>query len=199
MTATNAETAPARKARIRELALARRDGLSPSWRAEASARLAAHADAIPVGSGQVVSGFWPIRSEIDPRRLMDALAARGAVLALPVVIDRRTIVFRRFDAASELVAGGFGTMAPGPEAETVDPDVMLVPLAAFDTTGNRIGYGAGHYDRAVAALVARGREPPLIGIAFDCQRVEAIAAEAHDVPLDTVLTETGLYRCGSRG
>lgn len=187
MDATSAD-----KADIRAMALARRDALGADRHSRAAQVLADHADAIGFEDGDIVSGFWPIRSEIDPRPLMEALAARGATIALPAVIDRQTIVFRRHDPDAMLVAGSFGTMAPGPEAEALNPDLMLVPLSAFDDAGNRIGYGAGHYDRAIARLHARGRSPRLVGLAFECQRVDRVPAEPHDVPLHTVLTENGL-------
>lgn len=180
------------KADIRAMALSRRDALGADRHTHAAQALAGQADAIGFKPGDIVSGFWPIRSEIDPRPLMEALAARGAMIALPAVIDRQTIVFRRHDPDMPLVTGSFGTRAPGPEAEELDPDLMLVPLSAFDDAGNRIGYGAGHYDRAIARLHAKGRSPRLVGLAFECQRVERVPAEPHDVPLHTVLTENGL-------
>jgi len=182
------------KDRLRTQALARRDGLDPGLRAQISAGLARAAGGLGLAPGSVVSGFWPIRSEIDPRPLMDALAEGGARLCLPAILDRATIVFREYVPGMPLVAMGFGTRGPGAEAAILDPDAMLVPLAAFDGAGNRIGYGAGHYDRAIARLHARGRVPRLIGTAFDCQQVDAVPAEAHDAPLGEILTESGLRR-----
>jgi len=117
---------------------------------------------------------------------------RGARLCLPVVLDRETIVFRDLLRGAQMVDTGFGTAGPGEEAEILDPALMLVPLSAFDGNGNRIGYGAGHYDRAIARLRAKGKTPRLIGIAFACQEVEAVPAEPHDAPLDAILTEVGL-------
>lgn len=199
MTGAHNNGRKAAKAALRERALSRRDALAAGTRARAAEVLASHADALPLENGAIVSGFWPIRSEIDPRPLLDALAARGATIALPAVIDRRTIVFRRYAPDVALVAGSFGTFAPGPEAEPLDPDLMLMPLAAFDDAGNRIGYGGGYYDRAIARLHAAGRRPRLVGLAFECQRVEAVPAEPHDVPLHTALTENGLQEFARRG
>lgn len=187
------------KAMLRANALARRDALPDAVRTQAAQVLAEAAPAIEALPGRIVSGFWPIRSEIDPRPLMDALADRGATITLPAVIDRQTITFRRYDAKTPLVPGGFGTMAPGPDAETLDPDIMLVPLSAFDGAGNRIGYGAGHYDRAIARLHGMGKRPHLIGLAFACQRVEAIPVEPHDVPLNAIITENGLQAFAAPG
>lgn len=181
------------KAFIRKQCLALRDGLDATWRVEMSLHMADVAgDAIVLEPGIIVSGFFPIRSEADIRPLMARLAARGAHLCLPVVLDRETIVFRALLPGAELVDTGFGTRGPAPEAAVLDPDLLLVPLSAFDASGHRIGYGAGHYDRAIARLREKGRHPRLIGIAFDCQEVAEVPAEAHDVRLEAVLTESGL-------
>ena len=143
---------------------------------------------------EIVSGFWPMRSEVDVRPLMYALRDKGSRLALPAILDKTTIVFRELVRGAELIDMGFGTHGPGPDAEVLDPGLMLVPLAAFDIRGHRIGYGAGYYDRAIARLISKGRKPQLIGIAFDCQQVDEVPDEAHDVPLDAILTESGLRR-----
>ncbi len=119
------------------------------------------------------------------------LEQSGASLALPAVIDRETIVFRAYLPGRALVPGGFGTMAPDKDAAVVDPDILLMPLSVFDAHGNRIGYGAGHYDRAIAKLIEKGRKPLLIGVAFSLQEEAMVPAEDHDVPLDGVVTETG--------
>ena len=87
---------------------------------------------------------------------------------------------------------GFGTAGPGPEAEVLDPTLMLVPLAAFDARGHRIGYGGGYYDRAIERLHGKGIAPRLTGIAFDCQEVELVPDEGHDVQLHAILSESGL-------
>lgn len=182
------------KDRLRTQALARRDALDPGFRARVSAGLGEAAGTLGVSPGIVVSGFWPIRSEIDLRPLMAALAEGGARLCLPAILDCTTIAFREYVPGMPLVDMGFGTKGPGAEAAILDPDLMLAPLAAFDAAGNRIGYGAGHYDRAIARLHAKGRFPRLIGTAFDCQQVDTVPAEAHDAPLGEILSESGLRR-----
>lgn len=181
------------KKALRRDALARRDALDTGYRIEASLKMAeTAAREIPVESGAVVSGFWPIRSEVDVRPLLFAFMQAGARICLPAIIDRETIVFRNLVRSAPMIDMGFGTMGPGPEAEVLDPVLMFVPLAAFDAKGNRIGYGAGYYDRAITRLRAKEIEPELIGVAFDCQEVESVPAEPHDVPLARILTETGL-------
>lgn len=183
----------AEKARLRGERLAARDALTPAERQQKSQSITAHgASGIPFAPGTVISGFMPIRSEVDTRSLMEALRTRGGRLVLPVVLDRETIVFRAFEADTPLVKTGFGTTGPGEDAAVLDPDILLVPLSVFDGQGQRIGYGAGHYDRAIARLHGKGRFPILIGVAFDCQEVPSVPAEPHDVPLHAVLTESGL-------
>jgi 5-formyltetrahydrofolate cyclo-ligase len=184
------------KALIRAEALARRDALAEDFRIETAMAIADAAGAIcglfDVTPGTILSGFLPIRSEIDARPLMAALRAKGAQLCLPAVLSKTEIAFRRFDRKAVLVPAGFGTFAPPAEAEVMEPAVMLVPLSAFDARGHRIGYGAGHYDRAIARLIDKGAAPRLIGLAFACQQVDAVPDEPHDRPLDAILTEDGL-------
>jgi len=186
------------KKQLRREALARRDALNPQWRIEASLKMAEMAkDHIDPGPGAVVSGFWPMRSEVDVRPLMFALREKGARLCLPALLDKTTMVFRELVRGALLVDMGFGTAGPGKEAEVLDPSIMLVPLAAFDRRGHRIGYGAGYYDRAIARLHEKGAAPRLIGIAFGCQEVTEVPDESHDVMIPEILTESGLRRLGT--
>lgn len=181
------------KAQYRNERLAVRDAIPADERIEKGLAMAAHGgDAIDVQPGTIVSGFLPIRSEADIRPLMERLRERGARLCVPVILDRTTIVFRELVLGAALIASGFGTSGPGPDAAVLDPEIMLVPLSAFDRIGNRIGYGAGHYDRAIDRLHQKALNPRLIGIAFDCQEVPSVPAEPHDVRLDAILTESGL-------
>ena len=182
------------KKQLRAEALARRDALDPQWRIEASLGMAEWAQRIPVEPGDVVSGFWPMRSEVVVRPLMFAFREQGARICLPAILDRTTIVFRELVRGADLVDMGFGTYGPGPDAEVLQPVLMLVPLAAFDARGHRIGYGAGYYDRAIAKLQAGPRPPRLVGIAFDCQQVELVPDQPHDIVIPEMLSESGLRR-----
>lgn len=181
------------KAALRKAALLARNALPEAYRQNAAQAIIPHLlDKVELPEACIISGFWPIRSEIDPRPLMRTLEARGIRLCLPAVLDAQTIEFRAMSFGDALVETGFGTLGPAADAAVVDPDVMLVPLAAFDPSGNRIGYGAGYYDRAIAALHHKNKIPLLIGVAFDAQRVDQIAQEPHDVALKYILTESGL-------
>lgn len=183
------------KRELRREALARRDALDPSFRIEAALEMTEFArNSIEVEPGAVASGFWPMRSEVDVRPLMFALRENGARLCLPAILDKTTMIFRELVRGAALVDMGFGTAGPGDEAEALDPSIMLVPLAAFDTRGHRIGYGAGYYDRAISRLTDAGHAPRLIGIAFDCQEVPTVPDEPHDVIIPEILTESGLRR-----
>lgn len=180
------------KKSLRAEALARRDALAADTRIEGSIGMADRVETLGIEPGTTVSGFWPMRSEVDVRPLMAALSDRGCRICLPAILDKTTIVFRELLRETPMIDMGFGTMGPHEGAIVLDPTVMLVPMAAFDGRGHRIGYGAGYYDRAIAALQARGIHPRLIGIAFDCQQVELVPNEDHDVQLTEMLTESGL-------
>lgn len=181
------------KAAIRKERLALRDAIDPVERLEKSLAIAGFGEVISFDPGTVISGFMPIRSEADIRPLMDWLRKRGARICVPVVLDKETILFRELRPDVELVDTGFGTRGPGPDAAELDPELLLMPLSAYDAAGNRIGYGAGHYDRAIDKLRKKGLKPRLIGIAFDCQEVASVPAEPHDVGLTAIITESG-YR-----
>jgi 5-formyltetrahydrofolate cyclo-ligase len=174
---------------LRAAALARRNALSAEARADAARAMAARGIPVEIGGGATVSGYWPIRCEIDPIPLMRHLAAQGAQLALPVITGRdQPLIFRAWSLDTQLLRGQLGIMEPSPQSALVQPDIVLVPLAAFDRAGHRIGYGAGHYDRTLVQL--RALKPIVsIGLAFAVQEIETIPTLPHDVRLDYVLTE----------
>jgi len=177
------------KADFRTAALARRDALTASDRAAAAQAIAARGWPIEIKRGVVVAGYSPIRNELDPIPLMQALVARGAQLALPAVMARgKSLAFRAWSFGDRLMLGPLGILEPSPAAAERIPDLVLVPLAAFDRAGHRIGYGAGHYDFTLAHL--RKRKANLaIGLAFAAQEIPAVPTAEHDVRLDVVLTE----------
>ena len=181
------------KADLRTAALAKRDALSDKQRAAAAKAVATKGLPIEIAPGIIVSGYSPIRSEIDPIPLMRALAAQGARLALPAVMARgKSLAFRAWSPDDRLMLGPLGIPEPSPAAAELVPDIMLVPLAAFDRLGHRIGYGAGHYDYTLAHL-RKIKAIAAIGLAFAAQEVKSVPALQHDVALDYVLTETELF------
>ena len=185
------------KNELRVAALARRDALSGQERAGAALAIAARMPPLDVTPATIVAGYAPIRSEIDPVQLMQAFAARGATLAMPVISARNvSLVFRRWTPGDALVRGAFGISEPPATASEVIPDIVLVPLAAFDRAGHRIGYGAGYYDRTLARL-RQQKTITAIGLAFAMQEIPQVPALSHDVRLDYVLTEADLF--GFRG
>ena len=181
------------KAKLRRDALARRDTLPPELRQAAAEAIACRDFPLEIRPGVLVSGFSSIGSEINPVPLMRRLAERGARLALPVVIGRgRALVLRAWAFGEPLGKGVWGIREPPSEAAEVDPDILLVPLAAFDRAGHRIGYGAGHYDHTFAHL-RKSHAVTGIGLAFSIQETPAIPALSHDVALDFVLTEKEVF------
>jgi 5-formyltetrahydrofolate cyclo-ligase len=185
--------APVSKSDLRAAGLTARDALSDAQRAAAALAVTARGLPFEFAPGSIVSGYSPIRSEIDPVPLMRALAAQGARLALPAVMARgKSLAFRAWSAGDRLMLGPLGILEPSPAAAELIPDIMLVPLAAFDRAGHRIGYGAGHYDYTLAHL--RKMKPiAAIGVAFAVQEIETVPALPHDVALDYVLTETEVF------
>lgn len=177
---------------FRRGALAQRDALTPEARANAAGRVAAQTLPLELPRGTIVAGYSPINSEFDPFPLMRALADKGATLALPVVIARdHALIFRVWNPDEGLVRGTYGIFQPSSDADEVDPDIVLVPLAAFDRAGHRIGYGRGYYDRTLENLRA-SKKITVIGLAFAVQEIETVPRLPHDEQLDCVLTEREL-------
>jgi len=177
------------KEQLRREALARRDALPPDARQAAAEAIAARQFPLAIATGMIVSGFMPLKGEINPLPLMRKLAGQGARLALPVVAGRgKPLVMREWVFGEPLIAGVWGIREPKPKAAVVDPDILLVPLLAFDRAGHRVGYGAGYYDLTLAQL--RARKPVIaVGLAFAAQEVPAVPATPRDALLDLVLTE----------
>ncbi|MGJ4964192.1 5-formyltetrahydrofolate cyclo-ligase [Bradyrhizobium sp. HKCCYLRH3061] len=177
------------KQQLRAAALAARDALSDEARSAAAQAIAVRGLPFALEPGQVVSGYAPIRNELDPVPLMRVLAAKGARLALPVILARgHSLSFRAWSPGDRLTLGSLGIPEPSPVAAELVPDVMLVPLAAFDRTGHRIGYGGGYYDYTFSHL-RKTHHLIGVGLGFAVQETEAVPALAHDAALDYVLTE----------
>ncbi len=165
---------------------------------EAGERLAGHvlarAGALGLGSGVAVSAYWPMKNEMDVRPLLAALAELGCVVALPVVAGKgKPLLFRRWRPGMVLRSASFGLSEPGASEPEVVPRIVFAPLLAFDRRGNRIGWGAGFYDRTLAGL--RARDPvTAVGVAYAAQELASVPADAHDQPLDWIATERELTK-----
>jgi 5-formyltetrahydrofolate cyclo-ligase len=177
------------KAELRAEALHRRDALPAAMRAGAAEQIATRAFPLPIAKGTIVAGFMPMKTEINPLPLMRKLAEAGAQLALPAIAGRgQPLVMRAYAFGDELARGQWGIREPKPDAAQVDPDILIVPLAAFDRRGHRIGYGAGYYDMIIKALRAK-KDITAVGIAFAAQEIREVPATPRDERLDFVLTE----------
>ncbi|MFG1399640.1 5-formyltetrahydrofolate cyclo-ligase [Roseixanthobacter pseudopolyaromaticivorans] len=188
----------AEKSALRRAALARRAAMGEEARSHASQRAALNAMSLLENvQGRVVSLFAPFRDEIDTAPLAALLWDAGAIVALPVVLSRdEPLLFRRWQAGDALdLVGAYRIPTPAPDAPEVVPQDLIVPLAAFDARGFRIGYGAGHYDRTLAGLRAGG-PVRAFGYAFSCQEVREVPEEPHDERVDGMITEAGLFLCG---
>jgi len=177
------------KASLRRGAAAARDVLPAEARQAAAQAIAARKFPLPVSPGVIVSGFMPLKSEISPLPLMRQLAEQGARLALPRIVGRgQPLSMRAWQFGGPLDRGQWGIREPKPEAPEVDPDILLVPLLAFDRAGYRIGYGAGYYDITISRLRSL-KKIVAVGIAFAAQEVAEIPRTPRDERLDLVLTE----------
>lgn len=184
-----------RKDAFRAAARLRREAALGAGPADAGERLADHFEAAMAEMGlqgpSTISGFWPLKDEIDLRPLLARLHGRGWTCALPVVTGRdRPLTFRRWAPGDRLEDGGFATRQPAPGQPEVTPHVVLAPLLAFDARGYRVGYGGGYYDRTLEIL-RRGGPVIAVGAAFAGQQVEAVPHGQYDQPLDWVVTEAG--------
>jgi 5-formyltetrahydrofolate cyclo-ligase len=186
---TNIAETHSPKARLRQEAIARRDALPAAERAAAAEAIAARPFPVAILPGLVVSGFSPMKTEINPLPLMRKAAGLGAQLALPAIAGRgKPLIMRAYAFGDELARGQWGIREPKPDAPEVAPDILIVPLAAFDRAGHRIGYGAGYYDMTINTLRA-GKKVTAVGIAFAAQEIASIPASGRDARLDFVLTE----------
>ncbi len=187
------------KADLRRRALAARQSAHEAA-TDAGEQLVEHFPFELLGPDAIVSAYWPLPGEIDPRPLMAALAARGARLALPVIVAPGSpLIFREWQDGEKLEPRAFGLMEPPESAPELVPDILLVPLLAIDPDGNRLGFGKGYYDRTLAGLRAAGA-PLAVGLAYEAQMVAAVPVDEFDQPLDWLVTEVRagrLDRCGA--
>jgi len=177
------------KSIVRKDALIRRDAIPAAERAQAAEAIAARGLPLAIKPATIVSGFMPLKTEINPLPLMRRFEAAGAQLALPAIAGRgKPLIMRAFAFGDALASGQWGIREPKADAAEVAPDILLVPLLAFDRNGQRIGYGAGYYDMTIAKFRAMKRVVA-VGIAYAAQEIAQVPVSERDARLDLVLTE----------
>ena len=183
------------KAALRIQALAARASLDHAERADAAMAAANHFFAsIELQPSDIVAAYWRIRDELDCQPILIRLMDGNQTVVLPVVLGlEEPLELRVWEQGASLYESGFGTLAPSELAPKAEPDIVIMPLLGFDSQGTRLGYGGGYYDRTLAGMKKR---PKLIGLAFSAQELEHIPREAHDVPLDAIVTEAGVRQFG---
>ena len=175
------------KAEARAEAFARRKLADRSVTEAANAHLV---EAVRKARGKALSGYWPIRTELDPRPALHDLAETHEI-CLPVVDGPgQPLSFRRWTPETPMKAGAFGAMIPDTD-QTMEPVILIVPLAAFDPSGYRLGYGGGFYDRTLERLCRKG-PVTAIGFAYDIQMCQSVPREDTDQKLDLLVTESGV-------
>jgi 5-formyltetrahydrofolate cyclo-ligase len=182
---------------LRERALADRAAIAEGPPRDAAARAKRRIGELLPAEDLVVAGFWSMGSEIDCRSILDAIHAAGYRCCLPVVAKPRApLMFRRWEPEMTLIPGAYGEKIPPPEIPEVAPDVLLVPGLLFDRRGFRLGYGAGYYDRTLAALRA-SKSITAIGLAYAGQLADDVPHDGSDEPLDWIVTEAETIGCAT--
>ncbi|WP_319412954.1 5-formyltetrahydrofolate cyclo-ligase [uncultured Cohaesibacter sp.] len=170
-----------------------RNAISPDDHATASAaicnNLLKYLAMASLPGSACIGLFSPVQSEVNVALLEAPLRARGCRLALPVTVGATGMIFRLWEEGAGLVDAGYGTVGPDVSAPELLPDCLLMPLLAFDSRCNRLGYGAGHYDRYISERIIQNSRPHLVGLAFALQKLDKIPVGEYDLPLDAILTE----------
>ena len=150
---------------------------------------------VPLKTPCVISGYWPVKGEINVLPLLETLRTHGHTCVLPHVVDKLTpLIFYKWDSKTPMIQGAYGIQEPDPKASSIIiPDIILVPLLAFDTDGHRLGYGGGHYDRTIEYLKAM-RKITVVGISFAYQQFDTVPIESHDHTMDYIVTERNVFK-----
>lgn len=184
------------KAALRIRARTARASLDHGERADAAVAAARHFfDGITLQASDIVAAYWRIRDELDCQPILVKLMDSNQTVVLPVVVGpEEPLELRVWEQGASLYESGFGTLAPSELAPRAEPDIVIMPLLGFDKSGTRLGYGGGYYDRTLAGMK---KKPKLIGLAFAAQELDRIPREAHDIPLDAIVTEAGVRHFGA--
>jgi len=183
---------------LRQALIEKRAALSRATLDEYRRRIDTHLQRAFVDLAHGVIAFcWPYKNEYDSRHLLAALRRQGAVTALPAIVAPKTpLVFREWHPGVVLEPGPLGIPFP-PDSREVRPDTVLLPVVGFDAGGYRLGYGGGYFDRTLAAIA---RRPRVIAVGYEFMFIESIHPQPHDIPVDYVVTERGIYtRNGDAG
>lgn len=184
------------KRQMRTDLIRRRSAIEPDYALSSAQSLLSFIRRMEIPAGSTVSAYWPMKSEIDVRPVMHFLHEAGMTVCLPVVTEKgEAMLFRRWAPEETLVVGMYGVEQPGENCEAVVPDVLLLPLVAFDRNGGRLGYGGGFYDRTLVRLRREGLHR-IGGVAFAMQEVEKVPQEETDETLDFIVTEKEFIEVG---
>lgn len=194
---TSNDSTPTAKARLRAELKGRRAAISPADRHAASLAIAQHAFTLPeIGAARTVFCYVSFGSEVETHAILERLLHEGRTVLVPRLVDRERMIARELRAFGELEAGPMGILAPaaGPESLAI-ADVALTPGLGFTRCGDRIGFGAGYYDR----WFARNAGTLRVALAFDCQMVDTLPTSATDARLDRIVTESGVLQTRREG
>lgn len=186
---------PQDKKQLRTHFLALRTAIAKDDAAKAAQAVSRHALALLDASHRRIAAYVPVRGEIDTLSLCAQLHERGHMLCLPHITGAgKQLVFRQWDIDMPLETGRYDIAEPPESQPLLMPDVVLLPLVAFDSQGVRLGYGGGYYDATLDAWRSAGRKPLCVGLAYACQQAQALPRDTHDQRLDAVITEEGIMR-----
>ncbi len=144
---------------------------------------------LPITKSDKIAGYFPVNNELDIMLLLEILSDQKNIIALPCVNeDTKHLTFREYKIGDQLYKNKFGILEPGKYSHIIMPDIVIVPLVAFDEDCYRIGYGGGYYDKTISIL-HENIEIISIGVGYDFQKIKKLPRESHDIPLDCIITE----------
>ena len=182
------------KQKLRKYFLDKRKNISNHYAQKVSNKVTKYFNSIIDNySISVVAGFYPFRNEINTLPLLKVFISNGYKTCLPVTpLEEKILQFREWTPKKNLIRGKYGILEPNQDCNTIEPDLLLVPLLAYDKFGHRLGYGGGYYDQTLKILISRKKNITSIGVAFKIQRFKKLPVDTFDIPLDAVIDEDGL-------
>ncbi len=186
-------TLTSEKRKLRQQMQQKRTQISHAMAATAAQAVARHfADHPILAFTESFAGYSAMRGEIDVLPVFEMMGKWDKLTALPCIRPEKSLLFREWSLGEPLVRSQVGSMEPLATNPATIPALVLVPLLAFDGDGYRLGYGGGYYDRTMQAMRDFATPPLFIGVAYSAQEVDRIPSDAHDQPLDGILTELGV-------